>query len=100
MTTDNDRTFKKIDWLLRDAQSDVESTRESLIFKMRSLARTLTEEAERMEADATRMPNPLGVLQGNAGEADRLCAVLDEQSKRVRCLARMAALVTDSAEGE
>ena len=58
--------------------------REELARRMRRLARTLNEEADKMGADGTYRPNSLGVVQREGQEIDRLCAVIDAQKEALK----------------
>ena len=68
--------------------NDVESTREAIIKRARSLAERLNRVADGLEADPDYSFNTIGELQGNGVELDTWCAKLGQSREILKMLRR------------
>jgi hypothetical protein len=80
-------TVTKLDATRRHLDALTATRRKALASTMRQLAERLTAEADRIDADATHTPNPLGVVQGFGQAIDTACAELGVMRDWTRSLA-------------
>lgn len=79
-------------WLASE-RSQLLWLREELESKLRSMVGRLVSESTRLAVDPSYVPNALGILQQNGTEIDRLCGLVDYQTRLVDELTRKIEMI-------
>lgn len=63
----------------QQAYTQYKLAREQLVAALRAVAKTADRHAIQLGMNPNLRPNPLGILQGEARDVERLCAVVEER---------------------